>query len=208
MRKYGIWFFCLLFAGLALFAYIRSQNMPGHEVRLKVDAVEVTAEQAVDLTLKGVNLSQGKEGEETWTLEAESALYAQDEGVIQLRAPNITYFLPPARETVVVVAKRGEIDQKTNNARLWEEVVITRSGGQIRSEQLFYTGKTHSLNIPGQARFEGPDMFGVGSDVTWNLTTDILTAEKDVDVTFYLQQETQDTLTGAPTDAEHKQNDS
>ena len=204
MRKLFPWLIGFLLIALGVFAFIRSQQANRTEVRLSVNKVELSPEQAMDLTLKGVNLSQGKEGQESWKLKAASAQYAQEEGIIQLHKPEITYYLPPDREIVVVTSVRGEMEQKQNNAKLWEDVIVTRAGGQIRSEQLFYTGKTNSLSIPDKARFNGPDMFGTAHDVVWDLTTNILTAERDVDVTLLLPVNSEQETTGVTPNAEQQ----
>lgn len=172
-----------------------------HEVRMAVQKNQQGPEGVVDLTLKGVELLQGEHGEELWRLEAQGAWYDQKEGVIQVSHPVITYILKPDKQELVVRSVRGVVNQTAKIARLWEDVEIERNGGYIRSSLMIYNGTSHTLHIPGVARFDGPDLFGNATNVTWHLNENFVQAEQDVSVEMRIRQRLDDLVEGENKDA-------
>ena len=103
---------------------------------------EIVRELDVDLSLKGVNLSQGKDGRKLWNLSATGADYAESGDELTLTDPVITYWGDEGGEPVQVTAPRGQVWQKEDRARMWEGVNATRGEYRMRAETMDYLGQT------------------------------------------------------------------
>ncbi len=165
----------------------RWQGRALYEVRQAVQAVEAGPEVAVDLSLSGVDLVQGEQGEQLWKLHAVKAWFDQQQGVIQVAQPELTYYTQPGTSEIFVRSERGIVDQKSRVARLWEDVVVTRDSGETRSDLLIYNGTAHSLTMPGDVEFFGVNMNGTARHVTWSLRENTMNAEADVVVHLRLR---------------------
>ncbi len=190
----------LLVAAAVATAMIHSyvSNRAVTEIRQAVRKGQMGPESAVDLSLRGVELTQGEQGEEVWKLKARGAWYEQAGGVIQVSQPEIIYYLRSDRSELLVRSSRGVVSQQDRLARLWENVEIERNGGSIRSDLLIYNGTDHTLNMPGEARFDGPDLYGTASGVTVYLNDNVLRAEGGVDVEMRIRQGLKDIMEGNP----------
>lgn len=217
----------------------QDEEKPSNEVRQQVSTDPVEPESVMDLALKGIDLLQGEMGEEQWKLKAELAYYSEEDGVIQVSNPEITYYLKSDsnasgntfgqtfgktdsdgnirkedaangsvpekavsgksvsdKNKLVVSAGNGVVNQTENSARLWDNVVISQAGGTIQAEVMVYDGKTHTLNMNGPVRFNGPELFGTASDVIWDLNTSIVRAESGVSVKIMQRHDTEALLRG------------
>ena len=149
-------------------------------------------EEAIDLALRGVRLSQGEAGRESWTLDADWATLRQESGLVQVRDPVIRYAMgdpsatdvPPEERQVVVTAEAGRVED--NNTRLTME-------GNVRAEYqnevltgpvATFRNDTRVLTFPDGARLTGPVLAGSAGVLRWSLATNILDGEQGVDVVW------------------------
>lgn len=186
-------FFLVLFfvVGGAVFVYwcLVGGEQSGHRIRQAVRQVNVSPEEGMDLSLKGIELSQGEQGEELWRLKAQTAFYVQEEDVVQLGSPEITYFLQPEMQKIFIQANKGVIDQKSQKARLLGDVVIQRQQGTIRCDLVIFDGNAKKLTMPGSVTFDETDLVGTATDVVWSLEENIIHADKNVSMNVFVQQE-------------------
>lgn len=187
----------LVLAGIVAASFFTDKTV--NEIRQAVQKNQNGPENAVDLSLKGIELLQGEHGEELWRLNAKGAWYDQQQGVIQVSHPEITYILKTDKQELTVTSGRGIVDQQSRIARLWEDVEIQREGGYIRCDLLIYNGTDHTLNMPGTVRFEGPDLFGSADDVVWHLNENAVTADSNVAVEMLVPQQLDTLLEGERT---------
>lgn len=171
-------------------------NKTVNEIRQAVQKNQFGPETAVDLSLKGIELLQGEQGEEQWRMKAKGAWYDQKEGVIQVSHPEITYFTKPDHQQIVVRSGRGVVNQQSRVARLWENVEIEREGGYIRCDLLVYNGTNHTLNMSGKVHFDGPDIFGSATNVTMLLNENLLQAEENVSIEMHIRHQLEDLVEG------------
>jgi LPS export ABC transporter protein LptC len=114
-----------------------------------------------DVSVKGLTLSQGKEGKLSWTLEAESAEYMQEQGRVRVKSPRIVYFSERAnatRQEVRVSAPQGEVSQEREEADLGPQVRVESGGGVVWADALHYSGKEKIIRLTGHVRVERQDM--------------------------------------------------
>ncbi len=125
----------------------------------------------VDLVLKGVTLRQGRDGRLVWTLNATSADYHKEEGVVFVEEPHILYFQEGETKPVYVESQHGKIDQKNNQADLWSSVVARYHGSKLTTPRLHYNGTSSQLVCKEQVKFFGRDMVLTGKAAVAELGT-------------------------------------
>ena len=136
----------------------------------------------VDLSLKGVNLSQGKDGKKLWNLNATGASYAEAGDELTLTAPAITYWGEEDGEAIVVMAPQGQVWQKEDRARMWGGVNATRGEYRMRAEELDYLGRDRNLLLSGGVDLATNTMQGRADTLTYFLDSGDFLAQGHVQV--------------------------
>ena len=136
----------------------------------------------VDLSLKGVNLSQGKDGKKLWNLSAAGANYAEAGDELTLTDPVITYWGEEDGEAIVVMAPQGQVWQKEDRARMWDGVHGTQGQYVMRSQTLDYAGRDRTLVLGGTVDLTGKSMRGRSDTLTYFLDTGDFLAQGNVQV--------------------------
>ncbi|MCT4534842.1 LPS export ABC transporter periplasmic protein LptC [Halodesulfovibrio sp.] len=182
MRKWLIWGVLLVLIGGGLY-YLQTsvEKQIAEEVK---DAIGNDAETNVDLSLQGIELKQGEDGKELWTLKASNGWYQKDESIIDLAEPDIMYFVQPNRDKVHIVAPHGTINQREGIARLWGDVTVSNPKGTITSSELSFEDKKKMLFMTGSVTFTGEGFAGSSDEASWNLKDNQITATGNVTVQF------------------------
>lgn len=136
----------------------------------------------VDLSLKGVNLSQGKDGKKLWNLNATGADYAENGDELTLTDPVIVYWGEEDGTPMTVRAPKGQVWQKEDRARMWDGVNGTQGQYVMRSETLDYSGKNRSVLLGGTVELTGESMQGSSDTLTYFLDTGDFLAQGNVQV--------------------------
>ena len=166
----------LLLAGLGVLGgYLLWPDRPAPDIARDID---------VDLSLKGVNLSQGKDGKKLWNLSAAGANYAEAGDELTLTDPVITYWGEEGGEQVEVMAPRGQVWQKEDRARMWDGVNATRGEYRMRADTLDYTGGNRTLVLSGNIDISSDSMQGRSDALTYFLDTGDILARGNVQVTL------------------------
>ena len=117
----------------------------------------------VDVSLKGVELSQGRDGKKLWNLKATGASYAEATDELTLAAPVITYWGEGEEPPMQVMAPKGQVWQKEDRARMWGGVNGTRGEYSMRANNLDYAGVKREVLLTGDVHLVGEAM-RAGSD--------------------------------------------
>ena len=136
----------------------------------------------VDLSLKGVTLSQGKDGKKLWNLNATGASYAENGDELTLSDPIIIYWGEEGGEPIEVRAPKGQVWQKEDRARMWDGVHGTQGQYVMRSQTLDYAGKDRTLVLGGTVDLTGESMRGSSDTLTYFLDTGDFLAQGNVQV--------------------------
>jgi len=136
----------------------------------------------VDLSLKGVSLSQGKDGKKLWNLNATGADYAENGDELTLSDPVIVYWGKEGDEPIEVRAPKGQVWQKEDRARMWDGVNGTHGQYVMRSQTLDYAGRDRTLVLGGTVELTGESMRGRSDTLTYFLDTGDFLAQGDVQV--------------------------
>jgi len=152
----------------------------------RVAGVELQAELDVDLSLKGLTLSQGEKGELHWELKAEQAHYVQDQGMVEVTAPTIVYRVAGGEGLLTVQAPNGAIWQDQERARLWPKVRATYEQNVLTAEELMYDGKQRTLELRGNVTLVGQRFVCATSLLRYQLQQDVILAENGVSATLHV----------------------
>lgn len=136
----------------------------------------------VDLSLKGVTLSQGRDGKKLWNLSATGAVYAENTDELTLADPVIVYWGEQGGEPIEVRAPRGQVWQKEDRARMWDGVDGVQGEYVMRSQTLDYEGKNRTLLLGGTVNLTGRSMQGRSDTLTYFLDSGNFEAQGNVQV--------------------------
>ena len=154
--------------------------------------IEITdsgdAGDAVSIAVKGISLTQGEGGQETWRLNATSAKMDQESGVVSVQAPNITYFLKNNKQELHIKSKQGTIEQNQSIVELWGDVRVDEADNLLTTSKALYEGGTHILTLPEPLDFFNPMFLGKANSANWDLNTNIFKASGDINVTIISQK--------------------
>lgn len=125
----------------------------------------------VDLSLKGVELSQGREGKKLWNLKATGANYVESSDELTLTAPFITYWGKGDEPPMRVTAPKGQVWQKEDRARMWDGVNGTRGDHTMRADNLEYTGSEREIHLLGNVQLVDDSMLAGSDTLTYYLET-------------------------------------
>lgn len=189
MRRILLPVVILLLAGLGgMWYWWVQQRAVEHlqETASRVADVELQAELDVDLSLKGVTLSQGEKGELHWELKAEKAQYVQDKSMVEVTAPTIIYKVSGGDTMLTVQAPQGAIWQEDERARLWPDVRATYEQNVLTADELVYDGKSRALILSGDVTLVGPRFVAHTARLRYLLEDDRIVAENGVDATIHV----------------------
>jgi LPS export ABC transporter protein LptC len=102
-----------------------------------------------DLSLGGIELSQGREGRTLWKLKAENGTYRKDSQVVLLRRPKVTYFREDNPEPILISGPRGRVDQARDTAVIFPGVRMTKGEAVVTAENATYLGKERKIIFRG-----------------------------------------------------------
>lgn len=145
---------------------------------------EIARNLDVDLSLQGINLSQGRDGRKLWSLNATGADYAEDNGSLTLEAPIVTYWGDGGNSTLEVRAPKGQVWQKQDRARMWNGVNATNGQYTLDGQELTYSGAVRTLYMNGTVILQGEGVAGHFDTLTYFLDTGNITARGNIQVTL------------------------
>ena len=157
-------------------------------------AAQLAKDVEVDVSMQGIELSQGREGRVQWRLKASGAEYLQEGGLIRVDSPVVTYYggadgqgpaasgSKPGSTPIVVTAPKGEVLQDDEVVTLWPDVTVTMGMGEMRAERLVFTGKeTRTIRLTGSVVMHRGEMAVRAPEVEYDLDKDIIVAKGGVE---------------------------
>ena len=184
---------CIVLLGLIGFRYLKESTTPTNQEReqarnatvLDPELAALTdQEDAINIAVKGINLTQGESGEESWRLNAGSASFDQESGKITISRPRITYFLKNNETDLFIESRIGRLDQTESLVEMWDNVQVDEADNRLTSSRAVYHGKTHIIVLPEPLLFNNPQFTGSADQAEWDLNANIITAAGNVKVTI------------------------
>ncbi|MBT8763400.1 LPS export ABC transporter periplasmic protein LptC [Desulfohalobiaceae bacterium Ax17] len=113
---------------------------------------------AVDLSLQGIALKQGRDGHITWELMAKKGTYSEETKEFFLDEPKITYYFGQDRKKLNVLAPQGKVNQQKDQAELWPQVTAFYQDLRVKAERVEYRGRSRKIFLQGKVELVKRDM--------------------------------------------------
>lgn len=137
---------------------------------------------AVRIAVKGIVLTQGESGLESWRLNATSASVDQESGLVSVISPRITYFFKDQPKNLYIDSEKGAVQQSKNIVTLTGKVKVVQDDNLLLTNKAVYDGNSRVLNLPEALEFFNPMFTGSASTAAWNVDSNVLTATDQVNV--------------------------
>ena len=139
---------------------------------------------AVDLAVRGIQLSQGHEGQKSFDLNADWATLNQESGSITVRDPDIRYMLEPAtgeaERVIHATSNVGRVENGNQKISMSGEVKAVYEDNVLTGNEAVFLNDDRTLNFPDGATLDGPTLSGTATHLVWNLNTNVLTGDNGV----------------------------
>jgi LPS export ABC transporter protein LptC len=111
-----------------------------------------------DIVAEDIELVQGAEGRIDWKILARVARYSQEKDVVFIVRPQLFAYIGENRDEVFIRAETGEVDQKTDNFRLRENVVGRYGLFALKADEMDYIGAMDKVFLKGKVAVYRPDV--------------------------------------------------
>lgn len=144
---------------------------------------------SVDLAIRGIKLSQGREGRKSFDLKADWATLDQTSGAITVRDPDIVYRMEDdkqGRERLVYASSDvGRVEDGNQKISMSGRVHAKYDKNVLSGDLAVFLNQHNTLTFPGGASLDGPDLSGAATRLTWDLDTNILMGDHGVHMRWY-----------------------
>ncbi len=139
---------------------------------------------AVDLAVRGIQLSQGHEGRKSFDLKADWATLNQESGAITVRDPDIHYMLENAdggdARVIQAVSDVGRVEDGNQKISMSGSVKATYEENTLSGDLAVFLNTDRTLTFPEGAELAGPVLSGTATRLVWDLNTNVLTGDGGV----------------------------
>ena len=146
---------------------------------------------SVDLAVRGIMLSQGRDGRKSFDLKAEWATLNQDSGAITMREPDIAYRMSDSGQgtprIVYATSKIGRVEDGNQKVSMSDEVRARHEDKVLTGDLAVFLNPLNKLTFPGGAELNSPENEGVCNQLTWDLNTNIILGNHGVSMRWYPQ---------------------
>jgi len=185
---------CIVLLALIIFRYTQEEFTPSEqEIAAVRNASTLTApelaeviddEDAISIAVRGIILTQGESGEETWRLNATSASFDQESGKLTINQPRVTYYLRSQNSELLIQSRIGRLNQAENEVEMWDDVRVDESDNILTTSKAIYNGNNNVITLPEPLDFFNPQFLGSANEANWDLATNVLSAIGNVRVTI------------------------
>ena len=147
---------------------------------------------SVDLAVRGIMLSQGRDGRKTFDLKADWATLNQDSGAITMREPDIAYRMSDdkngAPRLIYATSNIGRVEDGNQKVSMSDNVRARHENKVLSGDLAVFHNPLNKLIFPGGAELNGPEIEGSCSQLTWDLNTNIILGNHGVKMRWYPPQ--------------------
>ncbi|WP_092158871.1 LPS export ABC transporter periplasmic protein LptC [Maridesulfovibrio ferrireducens] len=162
----------VLFAGFVTGTLLGSKFAPyPHMARGLVDSPPFGSDSDSDVSAEEIELIQGTGGDIEWILRAGSADYDQENGMVKVDKPKVTYYLGRDRKEVFVRALYGEVSQQGKGLKLWDHVEGHYDDMRLQSDSLDFKPKDNLIFLEGNVKVQSPSIYISSQRVKVDLKT-------------------------------------
>ncbi|MBQ4615377.1 MAG: LPS export ABC transporter periplasmic protein LptC [Mailhella sp.] len=144
---------------------------------------------SVDLAIRGIHLSQGRDGRKSFDIKADWATLNQDSGSVTVRYPDIHYNLKDDADgsprTVHATSNIGRVEDGNQKISMSKNVRAQYEEKVLTGDLAIFFNQLNKLTFPGGADLDSPDLSGTCARLTWDLNTNILMGDHGVKFRWY-----------------------
>lgn len=143
-------------------------------------------EECIGLAMKEIQISQGENGLEEWTLKANWATMREESNIVQFEKPEMWHrvkdknntqqsqkdnnkYLKNVKDKLIVTAERGLVYDNNEKVLLQENVKAIQAKNSIKGDVLSYDSKEQIAIFPNKATFKGESLEGSANVMSWNM---------------------------------------
>jgi LPS export ABC transporter protein LptC len=164
---------------------IREARLEEEVTPEKVEQTDVESLSA-DIFAEDIELVQGVDGRIDWKLKAKGAEYDQGSNSIRIVAPQLSAYLGEDRQEVFVRADMGQVDQRADNFRLWENISGHYGMFAIKADEFDYIGAMNKVYLKGRVVIRRGDVTISATAIEIDTKTRVLVAGGGVEAVFTL----------------------
>ena len=151
---------------------------------------------SVDLAVRGIMLSQGRDGRKSFDLKAEWATLNQDSGAITMREPDIAYRMSDSEEgaprMVYATSKIGRVEDGNQKVSMSDNVRAQHEDKVLSGDLAVFLNPLNKLIFPGGADLNGNEIEGSCNQLSWDLNTNVIVGNHGVKMRWYPPQREED----------------
>ena len=144
---------------------------------------------SVDLAVRGIMLSQGRNGRKSFDLKAEWATLNQKSGDLTMRDPDITYRMSDDKNgvprLVYASSKIGRVEDGNQKVSMSDSVQAKHEENILSGDLAVFLNPLNKLAFPGGADLNGPELSGTCNQLIWDLDTNVITGTHGVAMRWY-----------------------
>ncbi|MBQ4076977.1 MAG: LPS export ABC transporter periplasmic protein LptC [Mailhella sp.] len=144
---------------------------------------------AVDLAIRDLTLTQGREGRKSFDLKAKWAALNQESGDVTVREPEIAYMMEDdengSPRVIHATSKIGRVEDGNQKVSMSEDVRAQHEENVLTSDYAVFINQLSKLTFPGGATLAGPELSGSCARMTWDLNTNTLMGDHGVKMRWY-----------------------
>jgi len=135
------------------------------------------------LSIKKFHHTATKNGAKQWFLEADSASFFADKNMARLTDISVTFYLKND-QNVYLRANAGQLNTKTNDMTISENVVVTMPQYTLKTESLNYQHHSHIININSPVKITSSSITLTADTMSYKMKSGILKCIGNVEGTF------------------------
>jgi LPS export ABC transporter protein LptC len=139
---------------------------------------------SADIFADDIELVQGVDGRIDWRVKAKGAEYSQTKNSVTIVAPQLSAYLGEDRNELFIRADMGEVDQRADNFRLWENVTGRYGLFAVKADEFDYIGAMEKVYLKGRVVIRRGDISISATAIEIDTKTRLLVAAGGVEALF------------------------
>ncbi|WP_022662963.1 LPS export ABC transporter periplasmic protein LptC [Paucidesulfovibrio longus] len=139
---------------------------------------------SADIFADDIELVQGVDGRIDWRVKAKGAEYSQTKNSVTIIAPQLSAYLGEDRNELFIRADMGEVDQRADNFRLWENVTGRYGLFAVKADEFDYIGAMEKVYLKGRVVIRRGDISISATAIEIDTKTRLLVAAGGVEALF------------------------
>lgn len=144
----------------------------------------------IDLALKKINYTETRNGVKQWSLKADSAAHAANDGITRVQNIHMIFFAQGELGDVTLTAKRGQLLSNPKEVKVAGDVVVTSSRGfTLYTQHLLFHQTTNLIETDDPVRLVSERLVVTGKGMRMDVRKQALKLSSDVKTTIAGEQD-------------------